>query len=325
MKYRKMFFSEEKNQKTFGLSAWPKGWVASPLAAPGTGKKKLEIALKNDIQPHYFLSRPRAFQLCAVGSGRKVRIWLIISLIVCGLIGSTGGRCAEISLCADAWCPYNCVPGSSRPGMAVEIAQDIFGAAGDQVVYQELNWARCVEDARSGRFTGIIGAIPSDAPDFTFPKVPIGHSGDAYAVRKGDDFKFDGAASLNGRVLGVIRSYSFSGPIGAYIAAHATDGKVEFVSGDAALLKNLDKLVAGRVDVVLDDRNVMLHSIKELGWMDRLHVVDGLNDTPVYIAFSPKAPDPVKLAAILDAGILRLRASGQLAQILARYDLKDEP
>ena len=163
MKYRKMFFSEEKNQKTFGLSAWPKGWVASPLAAPGTGKKKLEIALKNDIQPHYFLSRPRAFQLCAVGSGRKVRIWLIISLIVCGLIGSTGGRCAEISLCADAWCPYNCVPGSSRPGMAVEIAQDIFGAAGDQVVYQELNWARCVEDARSGRFTGIIGAIPSDA------------------------------------------------------------------------------------------------------------------------------------------------------------------
>jgi polar amino acid transport system substrate-binding protein len=209
--------------------------------------------------------------------------------------------------------------------MAVEIAQEIFAAAGDHVDYQEVNWARCVEDARAGRFTGIIGAIPSDAPDFTFPKLPIGLSGDAYAVRKGEDFKFDGAESLKGRVLGVIRSYSFSGPIGAYIAAHATDGKVEFVSGDGALVKNLDKLVAGRVDVVLDDRNVMLNSIRELGLKDRLRVVDGSNITPVYIAFSPKAPDPAKLAEILDAGIKRLRASGRLAQILARYDLQDVP
>jgi len=259
------------------------------------------------------------------GSRRRVRAWLIIPLVGFWLILSTSGRCAEISLCADAWCPYNCAPGSSRPGMAVEIAQEIFGAAGDHVDYQEVNWARCVEDARSGRFTGIIGAIPSDAPDFTFPKVPIGMSGDGYAVRNGDDFKFDGEASLKGRVLGVIRSYSFSGPIGAYIAAHMNDGRVEFVSGDAALAKNLDKLVAGRVDVVLDDKNVMLHSINELGLKDRLHVVNGRNDAPIYIAFSPRAQQPGKLADMFDAGIRRLRASGRLAQILARYDLQDVP
>jgi polar amino acid transport system substrate-binding protein len=209
--------------------------------------------------------------------------------------------------------------------MAVEIAQEVFGPAGYHVDYQEVNWARCIEDARLGRFTGIIAAIPSDAPDFTFPKVPIGLSGDAYAVRKGDNFRFDGEASLKGRVLGVIRSYSFSGPIGAYISAHATDGKVEFVSGDGALVKNLDKLVAGRVDVVLDDRNVMLNKIDELGWKDRLQVVAGVNITPVYIAFSPRAPQPAKLAETLDAGIKRLRASGRLAQILARYDLQDVP
>jgi polar amino acid transport system substrate-binding protein len=209
--------------------------------------------------------------------------------------------------------------------MAVEIAQEIFGAAGDHVDYQEVNWARCIEDARAGRFTGIIGAIPSDAPDFTFPKVPIGLSGDAYAVRNGDNFTFDGTASMNGRVLGVVRSYTFSGPIGAYISAHATDGKVEFVSGDGALKKNLDKLVAGRVDVVLDDKNVMLNAIDEYGLKDRLRVIDGLNLTPVYIAFSPLAPEPGKLADILDAGIRRLRASGRLAHILARYNVQDVP
>jgi polar amino acid transport system substrate-binding protein len=206
----------------------------------------------------------------------------------------------------------------------VEIAQAVFGAAGYQVDYEELNWARCVEDARAGRFTAIIGAIQSDAPDFTFPKTPFGISGDAYAVRKGDNFKFDGAASLQGRVLGVIRSYSFSGPIGAYIAAHGTDAtRVEFVSGDGALRKNLDKLVAGHVDVVLDDRNVMLNAIDELGMKDRLTIIDGLNDTPIYIAFSPRAGQPAKLAQLLDAGMAKLRASGRLAEIEARYHMTD--
>ncbi len=206
----------------------------------------------------------------------------------------------------------------------MEIAQAVFGPAGYRVDYQEVNWARCVEDARAGRFSGIIGAIPSDAPDFTFPALPIGTSGDAYAVRKGDTFKFTGAAALKGRVLGVIRSYSFSGQIGAYIAVNENDGsKIEFVSGDGALVKNLDKLVAGRVDVVLDDKNVMLNQIEQLGLKDRLTVVDGDNVTPVFIAFSPRAPDPVKLAHLLDDGIARLRASGRLAAILARYHMQD--
>ncbi len=250
-----------------------------------------------------------------------------VILLTAGLLlaGEAVGKAAEISLCADVWCPYNCAPGSDRPGVAVDIAKAVFGPAGYHVNYQELNWARCVEDARSGRFSGIIGAIPSDAPDFTFPAEPIGISGDAYAVRKGDNFRFTGNASLQGRVLGVIRSYSFSGPIGKYIAAHANDGsKIEFVSGDGALVKNLEKLVAGRVDVVLDDKNVMLNQIESLGLKDRVTVVDGVHLTPIFIAISPRAPDPLKLATIFDDGVARLRASGRLAEILARYNMQDK-
>jgi polar amino acid transport system substrate-binding protein len=248
---------------------------------------------------------------------------LFLSILGLWLAWSSAASCTVISLCADVWCPYNCKPGSARPGLAVEIAQAVFGQAGYTVDYEEVNWARCIEDARAGRFTGIIGAIPTDAPDFTFPKSHIGISGDAYAVRRGDVFKFDGAASLKGRVLGVIRSYSFNGPIGAYIAAHATDGRVEFVSGDGALTKNLDKLVAGRVDVVLDDRNVMLNAIEELGLKDRITVTEGLNDAPIYIAFSPRSGQPAKLAQLLDEGMAKLRVSGRLAAILARYHIAD--
>jgi polar amino acid transport system substrate-binding protein len=231
---------------------------------------------------------------------------------------------AEITLCADVWCPYNCTPATSHPGFAIEVAQEVFASAGYEVKYQEVNWARCVEDARAGRFTGIVGAIPTDAPDFIFPALPIGISGDAYATRAGENFQFTGEKSLQGRVLGVIRSYTFNGPIGAYIAAHAGDGsRIEFVSGDGALSKNLAKLIAHRVDVVLDDRNVLVNAVGQLGLGGRVTITNGLNATPVYIAFSPGASQSKQLARILDAGILRLRASGRLAQIKADYHVVD--
>ena len=228
-------------------------------------------------------------------------------------------------MCADLWCPYNCTPNSHRPGLAVEIAQAVFGPAGDHVAYEELNWARCIEDARAGRFTAIIGAIHTDAPDFVFPLTPIGVSGDAYAVRAGDPFHYAGGRSLDGRVLGVIRSYTFSGEIGAYIAAHTTDGRVEFVSGSGALSKNLEKLVAGRVDVVLDDENVLGDAVADLGFSGRVRVDRGPNRTPIYIAFSPASAQAAAMARRFDEGMVRLRASGELARIMADYHVALAP
>ncbi len=247
-------------------------------------------------------------------------------LLVGSLLAGTAGTAiaADISLCADAWCPYNCNAGSGRPGFAVEIAREAFAANGLSVTYQVLNWARCVEDARSGRFNGIIGAIHADAPDFIFPAQPVGMSGEGYAVRKGDNFRFTGEQSLNGRVLGVIRNYSFGGAVGAYLAAHGSDStRVEFVSGDGALAKNLAKLLTGRVDVVLDDDNVLHNAVADLGLEDRVSLQQGSEVTPVFIAFSPVKPRSRAFARMLDSGIARLRASGRLADIMAEYHVPD--
>lgn len=247
-----------------------------------------------------------------------VVLWLGVWLI-CGAGQAT---CASVTLCADVWCPYNCAPGSGHPGFAVDIAREALGSVGFQVDYQTMSWARCVEDARAGRFSGIIGAIRKDAPDFTFPAQPIGISTDAFAVRKGDNFRFAGAHSLDGRVLGLVRSYAYNGEIGAYIAAHAKDSsRIEYVSGADALGKNLGKLLAGRVDVVLDDGNVLRHAIATMGLAGQVTVDDGQNPAPVYIAFSPALPHGKALARLLDQGIAKLRSRGRLAQILASYHI----
>lgn len=231
---------------------------------------------------------------------------------------------ADIALCADVWCPYNCDPASGRPGFAVDIAREVFAASGLRVTYQVVNWARCIEDARSGRYTGIIGAIRGDAPDFIFPALPIGMSSDGFAVRRGDDFQFAGEQSFDGRVLGVTRSYSFDGAVGAYLVAHGNDvSRVAFVSGNGALTKNLAKLLTGRVDVVLDDENVLRNTIADLGLEDKVVLRQETSATPVFIAFSPADSRSKALARTLDLGIARLRASRRLADILAAYHVLD--
>jgi polar amino acid transport system substrate-binding protein len=232
-----------------------------------------------------------------------------------------GGR-KEVSLCADLWCPFNCEPDSQQQGFAVEIVRDVFARAGYTVSYQTAAWPRCVEDSRAGRFTAIIGAIRADAPDFTFPKIPIGSSRAGYAVRKGDLFHYSGPRDFDGRVIATVSDYGFGGETGAYLAAHLGDKTIELAFGNNAIEKNLAKLLAGRVDLVVDDSNVLRNKIDALGMQDKLTVSEGPFSSPLFIAFSPASPDREQLARILDNGIARLRASGALAAILARYHVR---
>ena len=56
---------------------------------------------------------------------------------------------------------------------------------------------------------------------------------------------------------------------------------------------------------------------------DKVEIADRGMPVAVYIAFSPADPNAKADAALLTAGIVDMRASGRLAAILARYDVRD--
>src|SRR5688572_12634344 len=90
------------------------------------------------------------------------------------LLAGASARADTVALRADEWCPYNCAPESDRPGYAVEIAREVFAAAGRTLDYDILTCTRSVEDARTGRYAGVIGALVEDASGFVFPAEPVG-------------------------------------------------------------------------------------------------------------------------------------------------------
>ena len=206
----------------------------------------------------------------------------------------------------------------------MEVARAAFGASGRSLEYRETTWTRSMAEVAAGHADAVIGLTRREDSTFIFPREPIGISALGLAVTSTSRFRYAGPGSLSGHVLGVVASYSFGGASGDYIRAHQADRDlVQMVSGDDALAKNLRKLQAGHLDIVVDDANVLARALAQLGPHSGLKLAARIEAEPVFIAFSPALPRSLELAGMLDTGIASLRRSGRLAAILARYDLQD--
>jgi polar amino acid transport system substrate-binding protein len=74
---------------------------------------------------------------------------------------------------------------------------------------------------------------------------------------------------------------------------------------------------------MIEDRSVMNFLLLDPAYAGRV-VSAGCNQAvPLYVAFSPKRPGADSLPERFDQGLLALRESGRLAQILGKYGVAD--
>lgn len=248
---------------------------------------------------------------------------VLLAVVGAVLSSPAPARSETITIVADEWCPYNCTPGDEKPGFLIEIARSIFEPAGLHVDYKIVPWARAIRDARAGRYTAIVGAIRSEAPDFVYPEGAGFRAGTQAFVKAGSDWRYAGLASLDKATLGVILDYSYGGATDAYITSNRNNEKrVQLSTGEDALEKNVAKLLQGRVSVVLEDPAVMRFFLSKTGQTDAVAQAGVLESTEVFIAFAPKEEHALDHARMLSDGMKRMRASGEIARILASYGQK---
>lgn len=249
----------------------------------------------------------------------------ILALIGC-LAAAAGAGTAQaetLSFLADDYCPNTCAD-PDRPGYMIEIARAVFEPQGYHVAYKLMGWARAIEETRTGRYAAVVGGSEEEFAGLVWSG-PIGLWRVAGATRRGQSFDPE-SSSLDGLVLGAIRGYHYNDRIDDHIAQHGSDPRrVQFASGDDALLQNLRRLVGGRLDVVVDDPNVLRFVVGSAGMENAVELTPAATAIPLGIGFSPALPQARTLAGLLGEGIARLRREGRLAVILARYGLEDWP
>ncbi|MWV13324.1 transporter substrate-binding domain-containing protein [Pseudomonas sp. R-28-1W-6] len=232
-----------------------------------------------------------------------------------------GVRAETLVIAADIWCPVNCEPGSARPGIFVELAQEIFAEAGIDVHYRALNWARVLQEVRRGELNAAIGAGVEDAPDFLFTATPVALSRNCFFTRADSTWRFGGLASLAQQRLGVINDYSYGDELNGYIASHRRDSqRIQIAAGDKAMELNLAKLERARLDVVLENSWVMQAALARQGKRGTLREAGCRSpDMPIYLAFSPALPSSARYVELFEQGLRRYKANGRLQALLDAY------
>lgn len=245
---------------------------------------------------------------------------LILGLTVLS-VPCTGVRADTIELRADVWCPFNCEPNSDRPGFMVELAQEALAFYGHEVRYQTLTWGRSLEKTRNGEVNGVIGTDQDESPDLVFGSPMAGYQ-ETLVFRKGEAREISTFEDLEGLRIGAIVDYEYQSMIKAYADEHERDPtRVQLIGGDSALKRNLQKLIAGRIDLTIDERSVLEYAVAQLGIADAVEILPNSDTTDLFIAFSPALESSEVYARQLAEGIERLKASGRYAEILARYGL----
>ncbi|WP_286239461.1 substrate-binding periplasmic protein [Neptuniibacter halophilus] len=235
----------------------------------------------------------------------------------------TTAQAEKLRFAADNWCPLNCKSGSDRPGFMVEVAQRVFEPLGYEVEYIETNWSRAVQETRKGSFHAILGAFPGDARDFIFPQQELALLQNSLFVRRENPWRYRGVHSLREVRLGAINGYDYGAELSRYLASDSNP--VTLLSGsEKPLQRGIRMLHKQRLDAFVEADLVFWYTASQMELEEAFTVAGTLGEPlPAYIAFSPSDPRSETFARLLSEGVEALRASGELARILARYHLQD--
>lgn len=231
-----------------------------------------------------------------------------------------GAIASEITLAADTWCPINCEPNSDKPGFMVEITRHIFAQQGHTIKYLKMPWLRAIKLAEKGDINGVIGAYISDSRQLLFPKHEQAKLNNAFYVRKDNPWRYSDAASLDNISLAIVRGYDYGDEINQYIK-RAPKNKITIITGSEHLTARLLMLLEKkRVDVILETDLVFHYTANALGLTSKFRFA-GQSQLPSksYIAFSPVLKTSKIYAEILSNGMIEIRKSGKLAQIMKKY------
>lgn len=241
---------------------------------------------------------------------------------LCMMVTAVSASADIIRLRADDWCPFNC--SEQKKGYGVEVAEQVFAAAGHLIQYQLAPWSRSLEDCLRGEVEAVIGAAPVDSPDLVFGAEPIGQWDSTFVVKAGNPWRYDGVESLGRVKLAAIIGYIYMEPVGEYVEANKKNrSRVIQVGGTQPLDQSLKMVAADRVDAAMESRTVLDYKLREMGLTGSLSIAGGTQSGPIYIAFSPKHPKARDYVRILDDGIRAMRADGRLKAILDKYGVRD--
>jgi len=99
----------------------------------------------------------------------RVSLYWLVLIFQLILISSAANAERRLTIASDQWCPFVCAD-PELPGIAIEVAQHIFGKLGITVDYILMDWDKAIEEVTKGNYDAVTGALPSESDQLIFSK-----------------------------------------------------------------------------------------------------------------------------------------------------------
>jgi polar amino acid transport system substrate-binding protein len=211
----------------------------------------------------------------------------------------------------DGWPPFS---GPNAEGLAEDIITASYKAVGYKVKYISVPFARAEHMALKGKkvdgfFTTLIN--PAYVKKSIFPKNPIAMNEDSFFALNDRDIPYKDLMSLKGLKVGVVNEYPYSEDF----------ENANFFKKDVApsSKSNIRKLIAKRIDVLIEDKLVMSQLLKEMKLQDKVKLIGVQAVNPLYICFAINRPIIKTYAEKFDEGIEMIKKNGTYQKIMNQY------
>jgi len=244
---------------------------------------------------------------------------IIVSFMI--LLLTAGVCCAatEITAASDPWPPFT-NPDTPEQGLSLEITRAAFETQNYAVTMNFVPWARAEDGVRQGNYDIQTNMWMTDSrkEDFLFSE-PYAENQIKFIKRKGDPFEYTDFGSLQGLSLGVVRGYGYGDDFW---------NASEFSRQEANdLVTNVKKLVAGRIDLTLEDEIVARYILSEKApeLLDQIEFTQGsLSSNKLYVTSGLKNPKHQELIQAFNKGLEEIKANGTYHAIFAKYGMTTE-
>ena len=209
----------------------------------------------------------------------------------------------------------------TRPdkGIALSIVRRAFELAGYQVEYTFLPWSRTLAETRLGKWDGTAywGRKPEHESSFLLSENVVTEQW-VFVYRNAIKFDWQTLADLRPYRLAMIQDYTYTPEIWAMAKAGAF--KMDQQKNDLAALK---MLLLNRVDVAPMERNVacdlLSHHFSEAeGMRLSAHPKWMTESFTTHLMLPRSRPESASRIADFNAGLKKLRDSGEYARLLAQ-------
>ena len=222
-------------------------------------------------------------------------------------------RAASLLVVTEPWPPYVYKAEGKPTGFDYEVVAAVFEIMQIDMTIRFYPWKRCIAMVVEKKADAILdaGKTKERLEFLVYPDEPLSDSISVFFHPRSHPFTFNGMDDLTGKTVGTSLGYKYSDAFNS--ATHFSKEPV------ASIEQNFNKLLTGRVDLVIVNKNVGHYKAKEMKISDQLgYAANPVSGGPLYLAFTRQAGAGER-SARFTIELRRFKQSAAYTRILERY------